>query len=116
MKISRTSVITEALPRAKDVVFGGTSQRRKIGETAKPLVVIRDHGGNLSLLEHQLGDENGVRITGAAPWQGAAVTAKPLQKRAAKRASVFWRCHDLKANVERSTPNVQLSIQKMIEH
>jgi hypothetical protein len=44
------------------------------------------------------------------------VTAKPLQKRAVERASVFWRCHDLKANVERSTPNVQLSIQKMIEH
>jgi hypothetical protein len=51
-----------------------------------------------------------------APWQITAVTAKPLQKRAVEHASIFWRCHDLKANVERSTPNVQLSIQKVIEH
>jgi len=51
-----------------------------------------------------------------APRQVAAMTAKPLKKRAAERASVFWRSHDLKANVQRSTPNVQLSIQKMIEH
>jgi hypothetical protein len=68
------------------------------------------------LLEHQLGDEDRVRIARAAPWEIAAVTVKPLKKRVAERTSVFWRCHDLKANVERSTPNVQLSIQKMIEH
>lgn len=51
-----------------------------------------------------------------APWQVTAVTAKPLKKRAVERASVFWRCHNLKGNLERSAPNVQLSIQKMIEH
>ena len=100
----------------KHVVFGRPSQCDKIGETAEPLVVISDYRGDLGLLEHQLGDEDRVRIARAAPWQVAAVTAKPLQKRAVERASVFWRCHDLKANVERSTPNVQLSIQKMIEH
>jgi hypothetical protein len=51
-----------------------------------------------------------------APRKIAAVAAKPAEKRVAERANVFWRGHDLNANVQRPTLNVQLSIQKIIEH
>ncbi len=79
-------------------------------------MIIRDHSGDLRLLEHELGNEDGVRVAGAAPGQIAAVAAKPAEKRTPERTNVFWRCHDLKANVQRPTLNVQLSIQKIIEH
>jgi hypothetical protein len=68
------------------------------------------------LLEHELGDEDGVGIAGAAPWETTAVAAIPAEKKVAERANVFSRSHDLNANVQRPTLNVQLSIQKIIEH
>ena len=67
VKISRTSVIAEALPRVEHIVFRSASQRPKIGETAEPVGVIRDHGGDPSLLEHELGNEDGVGIASATP-------------------------------------------------
>jgi hypothetical protein len=39
-----------------------------------------------------------------------------VEKRTPEPANFFWRCHDLKANVQHPTLNVQLSIQKLIEH
>src|ERR1044072_1765526 len=45
-----------------------------------------------------------------------AMAAKPMEERAAKRTNFFWQCHDSKANVQCPTLNVQLSIQKLIEH
>ena len=77
---------------------------------------MRNDGGDLSLLKHELGDEDGVWIVSLAPGEIPAVEAIPGEKRAAEGAKVLWRCHDLKANVQRPTPNVQLSIQKIIEH
>jgi hypothetical protein len=115
-KISRASVIAEALPRAEYVIFGSASQRSEIGKSTQPLTVIRNHCGDLSLLEHELGDEGGVRIAGAAPRQVTAVAAIPAEKGALERANICGRCHGLKANVQRPTLNVQFSIQKIIEH
>jgi hypothetical protein len=116
MKVSGASVVTEALPGVEDVTFRGARKREEIWEAAEPLFIIRDNRGNLGLLEHYLGDEDGVRIARLAPGKVAAVAAIPAEKRAAERANVFWGCHDLKANVQRPTLNVQLSIQKIIEH
>ena len=79
-KISCASVIPEALPRLQDVIFGSTSQRGEIGEAAEPLIVIGNDCGHLSLLKHELGDENGVGVVRLAPWEIAAVTAKPAQE------------------------------------
>src|SRR5207247_10850440 len=80
MKISRAGVIAEALPRPEHVIFGSASQRRKIGETAEPLIVIRDHGRDLRLLEHELRNEDGVWVASAAAGRSAAVAAKPAGK------------------------------------
>jgi hypothetical protein len=82
----------------------------------QPLVVIRHDGGDLRLLEHELGDEDCVRVSGPAPGEIAAVTTMPAEKRSLESAYGLWRFHDLKANVQRPELNVQLSIQKVIEH
>jgi hypothetical protein len=79
-------------------------------------MIIGNYRGDLSLLEHKFGDQNGVGIAGLAPWEITAVAAKPAEKRSSERANFFWRCHDFESNVQRPTLNVQLSIQKLIEH
>src|SRR5207247_5192411 len=75
-----------------------------IRETVQPLVVIRDHCCNLSLLEHELRDENGVRVARSAPREIASVATIPVEKRAAECANVFQR-H--RTSAERRTPNAQ---------
>jgi len=116
VKISCARVIAEALPGAQDVIFRSASQRSEIGKSTEPLLVIRSDSGYLSLLEHELGDEDGVWVARSAPEEVAPVTAIPAEKRTLKRANVLWRWHHLTANVQRATPHVQLSIQKLIEY
>src|SRR5438477_12383252 len=74
--------------------LGGRSERGKIGEAPHPLIIIRDDGSDLGLLEHDLGDEDRVGITSTAPWEIAAVLTVPTKKRGTKN---FLLCH-----VERS--------------
>jgi len=98
------------LPRAKHLIFRSACQRGEIGKRAEPLVIIRYDGGDLRLLEHELGNEDCVRIAGPAPRQIAPVATIPANKRVAKNGKVFWRCHCLAANVQRPTLNVQWRI------
>jgi len=110
VQIARPCVITEALPRVEDVIFRSSSQRGEMGKTAEPLIIIRDNGGNLGLLEHELGDEDGIGIASLAPGEGAPVTAIPTKKRATEDAEV-WSRNQVEENVEHQTPNVQSRIQ-----
>ena len=78
-------------------------------------MIVRDDGGDLRLLEHELGNEDCVRVTGPAPGEIAAVTAIPADKRAAKNGKVLWRCHGVGSkrptpNAERPMLNSELSI------
>src|SRR5437762_10218441 len=84
MQVSRSIVITEALPCVEHVVFGRATKRRKTGKAAEPLIVVGNHGRNLCLLKHELGNEDCVRITRSAPWQVAAMAAVPFDQCAAK--------------------------------
>jgi hypothetical protein len=54
----------------------------------EPFIIIRNYRGDLSLLEHEFGHENGIRIAGLAPREVTAMTAKPAEKRAAERSKV----------------------------
>jgi hypothetical protein len=67
MKIPGAVVIAEALPGVENIVLRSARDRSEIRESAKPFIIIRDYGGDLGLLKHELGDENCVRITGFAP-------------------------------------------------
>jgi hypothetical protein len=78
------------------------------------MIVIRNHGSDLSLLKHEFGDEDGVGIVGAAPWEIATIMAIPAQKRALEVAD-FFRCSNgsqQTLNVQRSTSNVQFRVER----
>src|SRR4029453_8338726 len=81
MKISGAVVIAEALPGVEDIVLRSARNGSEARIAAKPFIIIRDHGGDLGLLKHELGDENCVRITGFAPREIAAMAAKPGEGR-----------------------------------
>jgi len=91
MQIASSRVIAEALPRVQDVTFRSPDQGGEIWEAAEPLIIIRDNGGNLSLLEHELGDEDGVGIASLAPGKGAAMAAIPIRQGRAE--SIFLESH-----------------------
>jgi len=107
MQIASSRVIAKSLPRVEDVTFRSPGQGGEIWEAAEPLIIIWDNGGNLSLLEHELRNEDGVGIASLAPGQGAAMAAIPTQKRAMERADVLRRGHDLRTtfNIQRPTLN-----------
>ena len=88
-EIARARVVAQSLPGVQDVVFRCSRERGEIRESAKPLIIIRSNGRDLGLLEHQLGDENGVRIARAAPGKIAATATIPAKKSATKSGDVF---------------------------
>ena len=67
MKIPGAVVIAEALPGVENIVLRSARKRIEIRESAKPFIIIRDYGGDLGLLKHELGDQDRVRIAGFAP-------------------------------------------------
>ena len=91
VQIARPRVIAKALPRVEDVIFRSPGQRGEMGEAAEPLIIIRDNDGNLGLLEHELGDEDGVGIASLAPGEDAPVMAIPTKKRVMEDAKVWSR-------------------------
>ena len=113
MQVASSRVIAEALPRVEDVTFRSPRQGGEIWEAAEPLIIIRDNGGNLSLLEHELGDEDGVGIASLAPGESTAMAAIPAKQGGLEVTDALrgQGCH----NVQRPTLNVQLRMQKMIE-
>ncbi len=108
-EISGAGVVAKALPGVEHVVFGGGGERGEVREAPEPLIIIRDNGGDLGLLEHEFGDEDGVGIGGAAPGESAGVFPVPGKERTPKRRSGI-RIHVIEENVERPTPNVQRRI------
>jgi len=67
MKIPGAVVIAETLPAVENIVLRSARDGSEVRKSAKPFIIIRDHGGDLGLLEHELGDKDRVRIAGFAP-------------------------------------------------
>lgn len=113
LEITRASVITETLPREKDVALGSAGEGVEIGEPAQPLIIIGDYGGDLGLLEHDLGDKNCVRVQCSAPGEIPSVTREPAKKRPLESADFVWwsKGSQQTLNVQRSTSNVQFRVQ-----
>jgi ribonuclease HIII len=69
VKIPGSIIITQPLPGLQNFLFVGSSergQRRKLGQ---PAIIIVENGSDLSLLKHELGDKNLVRISRLTPGQ-----------------------------------------------
>ena len=86
-KVSRAIVITEPLPGVKHGIFRSACDGSEIRKPVEPFIIIGNYRGDLGLLEHELGYENGIRVAPIAPWEFTAIMAKPAEKRAAKDAN-----------------------------
>jgi len=79
-EIPGAGVIAETLPCVENVAFRGCREGSEIGETAEPVIIIRNDSGDLGLLEHELGDEDRVGVRRVAPGKIAAIFAIPGKK------------------------------------
>lgn len=93
VQIARTGVVTESLPGVKHLALRRPGQGGEIWESTEPLIIIWDNGGDLCLLEHELGDEDGVRVPRVTPGKVASVRLIPAQEGAAKGTDVWERLH-----------------------
>ena len=89
MEISRAGVVAETLPHAEHLGFGRGGECGEIREPREPAFVKWDDGGDLSLLEHELGNHDGVRIVRAPPREIASVLGKPFGKSRADLRGIF---------------------------
>lgn len=70
-------VVAEALPGPDRLGRSGLRQRLRCRPAAHPGEVAGHHPAHLGLLEHQLGDEDGVGVAGTPPGEVAAVLGEP---------------------------------------
>src|SRR5882762_5974786 len=80
VKIGRAAVVAERAPGLRHFGRAGAGQVLEGRVARQELVVLRDDAVDLGLLEHDLGDEDAVRLAGAAPGQIAAVACVPGEK------------------------------------
>jgi ribonuclease HIII len=81
VQVARARIVPESFPKLHDPVFGRRRQRGKIREFAQPAVEIRQDGGNLGLLQHELRDHGLVERRRLAPRQPAGAGAIPTVER-----------------------------------
>ena len=77
VEISGPSIVAETFPGVKNLYLGSAGERGEIGEATEPLIIIRDNGSDLRLLEHAFGDEDGIGVACAAPGKIAAIATEP---------------------------------------
>ena len=80
MQIARTGVVAQAGPQVQHFVQRRFSQHTHVGKTCHKALEVRDHGGNLSLLQHDLREPYLIGGLIKLPRQGfTAVTLVPVK-------------------------------------
>src|SRR5918999_3499623 len=82
VEVQRAPVVAEALPLADDVCSGRVRKSLDRRPALEPGEVARHDARDLRLLEHDLADEDRVRVSRPAPWEVAAVLGIPAEERA----------------------------------
>src|SRR5206468_12186737 len=80
VQVDRPAVVTEAGPEANYLCSGRGGERLECRESSDEPLVVGDHTVDLGLLEHQLGDQDGVRSRVGSPGQTAAVAVVPVEE------------------------------------
>lgn len=83
-EIFGAAIIAQAGPESQDPAGRGATERGEIGQHSKETLVIRHHGRDLGLLQHGLGNPDGVRVPRAAPRKVASGSIVPSQELQAK--------------------------------
>ena len=84
LQVAGASVVAEPLPLGEDGFGGGGGEGGDGGEGLKPAVPVSTHGLYAGLLQHDLGDPDGVGVAGAAPGEIALVNIEPSEQGGAR--------------------------------
>ena len=76
-EITSSRVIAETLPGAQDFLLRRGGKSGEIGEASHPLIIEWEDRGDLRLLEHKLGHQDRVRISGTTPGEITAFFLVP---------------------------------------
>src|SRR5690606_18330558 len=72
MQVARARIVAKTAPVLQHLVLRSLRQAGDIGEAADETLVVADDGGDLRLLQHDLGHPDGVRVARVLPWQVVA--------------------------------------------
>ena len=84
VKITRAAIVTQSRPEFEHPFQGGARQASDGGKSLKEALVIGDHRRNLGLLEHDLRDQDLVRVARLPPGEVPAVLPEPAQEASLK--------------------------------
>ena len=89
VEIAGAAVVAEAFPVFKDGFGGGMGKGFEVREVPHPALEVGQHGFDLSLLEHELGDHGAIEAGIGAPGEGALGGLIPAQQVGAKALGWF---------------------------
>ena len=90
VEVARAGVVAESLPGGDDVGLACVGQHFERGKSLQETRVELHHTRDLSLLEHQLRDEDVIRVPRVAPRQVARVALVPGAEASAEGAPRGW--------------------------
>ncbi len=85
MQEAGAAVVAETAPGGEDFVFSGCGERFDGWELLHPVGVVIQDGGDAGLLQHDLGDPDGVGVAGTTPGEIAFVSVEPGEEIGAER-------------------------------
>jgi hypothetical protein len=112
-EITSSRVIAETLPGVQNFALRSSGESGEIGEAPHPLIIVSDDRGDLCLLEHELGDQDRVGISGTTPGEIAASFPVPNEEGVAERSGVRGRVQADGMNVQYLSPDVQRRITEV---
>jgi len=91
VEVCRAAVVAEPIPVLAHGGGAGSRQRLQRGEALEKGVIVLLDPSHLGLLEHDLGDQDAIRIARPAPGEVASVPPKPSEQPPAKGNGVVGR-------------------------
>lgn len=88
MQVLHPAVVTQPFPGFTQLTGRCGGKRIDVRKQLQKAVVVWLDPSNLGLLQHKLGYQDAVRISGPPPGQVPSVSAKPAQKRLAESGCV----------------------------
>lgn len=85
MEVAGARIVAESFPGLTHLTGARAREVGEVRESIEESAVVIEHAGHLRLLQHQLGDEDAIRIPGPSPREITAVRTIPRAQQAAER-------------------------------